>query len=74
MDVVFEEDIGFLGALRDLRRAAKCPVILTAETYRREYAPLSCNIWYMPRPRLAEVRLEVVVVVVDLSSNSPKNN
>ncbi|CAN0334672.1 unnamed protein product [Ectocarpus sp. 13 AM-2016] len=57
VDVVFEEDVGFIGALRDLRRAAKCPVILTAETYRREYAPLSCNIWHLPRPRLAEVRL-----------------
>ncbi|CAN0395354.1 unnamed protein product, partial [Hapterophycus canaliculatus] len=29
VDVVFEEDVGFLGALKDLRRGAKCPVILT---------------------------------------------
>ncbi|CAN0221286.1 unnamed protein product, partial [Scytosiphon promiscuus] len=55
VDVVFEEDVGFLGALRDLRRGAKCPVVLTAESYRREYAPLACTIWFLPRPRLVEL-------------------
>lgn len=59
VDVTFDEDVGFLGALRDLRRGAKCPVILTAESYRHEYAPLSCNIWYLPRPRLVEVGEEM---------------
>lgn len=56
VDVVFEEDVGFLGALRDLRGRAKCPVILTSECYRQEYAPLNCHIFYLPRPRLVEVR------------------
>ncbi|CAN0532409.1 unnamed protein product, partial [Laminaria digitata] len=50
VDVVFEEDVGFLGALRDLRRGAKCPVILTAEFYRHEYAMLSCAHLHLPRP------------------------
>ncbi|CAN0447911.1 unnamed protein product, partial [Laminaria digitata] len=54
VDVVFEEDVGFLGALRDLRRGAKCPVILTAEFYRHEYAMLSCAHLHLPRPRLLE--------------------
>lgn len=55
VDVIFEEDVGFLGALRDLRRGAKCPVILTAGSYRHEYAALSCNNMYLSRPRLVEV-------------------
>lgn len=55
VDVVFEEDVGFLGALRDLRRSAKCPIILTTDCYRQEHAALACNVLYMPRPRLAEV-------------------
>lgn len=54
--MVFEEDVGFLGALKDLRRRAKCPIVLTAEFYRQDYKPLTCNVLYMPRPRLAEVR------------------
>lgn len=55
VDVVFEEDVGFLGALRDLRKGAKCPVILTSEFYRQEYAMLSCALLHLPRPRLLEV-------------------
>ena len=67
--MVFEEDVGFLGALRDLRRGAKCPVVLTAESYRHEYAPLACNIWYLPRPRLVEVRFcrTFLCVVINVS-------
>lgn len=76
MDVVFEEDVGFLGALRDLRRGAKCPVVLTAESYRHEYAPLACNIWYLPRPRLVEVftYLEECDFVMNKRTEKTKKN
>ncbi|CAN0169526.1 unnamed protein product, partial [Discosporangium mesarthrocarpum] len=57
VDVVFEEDAGFLGAVKALRAGAKCPVVLTAEAWRDEYVSFDCLVKFMPRARLAEMEL-----------------